>query len=478
MVTIYIGNARCKMTDLDDDNVIRELESHLSYHVQSFEFMPKHGDWDGRYRLFNRKSGVFPIGLLTMSINILKAHKVPYKLIDNREVPDYGTPLKIKQGGSYEARDYQSKAIDAAIKAGSGILKMSTGSGKSYVISSIVAKMNIKTIIYVVSIDLMYQMYDVFNNVFGISIGMVGDGICNIKDITVMTIWSAASAFNSKISSLDAEIKQDKIKKKDAEKVRKCVESANMFVLDECQYAGSNTFQFLSRESKSAIHRFLFSGTPWREAGDDILLEAVSGPQIVNIGASELIEKGFLVRPYITFKSMPTIRNIGSSYPEVYKNFIINNDYRNFYIADSTKKLVQSGRTVLIIYSKIAHGEILQDFIKEQGVQSIILNGGNNSQQRSDSIQKVKDGECKIILASSIFDQGIDIPILDSLIMAGGGKSTARVLQRIGRVMRPYNGKKNAIILDFFDNSKYLRQHSMVRYKTCMTEKEYVVKKK
>jgi len=251
-----------------------------------------------------------------------------------------------------------------------------------------------------------------------------------------------------------------------------------MFVLDECQYAGSNTFQFLSRESKSAIHRFLFSGTPWREAGDDILLEAVSGPQIVNIGASELIEKGFLVRPYITFKSMPTIRNIGSSYPEVYKNFIINNDYRNFYIADSTKKLVQSGRTVLIIYSKIAHGEILQDFIKEQGVQSIILNGGNNSQQRSDSIQKVKDGECKIILASSIFDQGIDIPILDSLIMAGGGKSTARVLQRIGRVMRPYNGKKNAIILDFFDNSKYLRQHSMVRYKTCMTEKEYVVKKK
>jgi superfamily II DNA or RNA helicase len=58
------------------------------------------------------------------------------------------------------------------------------------------------------------------------------------------------------------------------------------------------------------------------------------------------------------------------------------------------------------------------------------------------------------LIASKIFDQGIDIPELDALILAGSGKSSARALQRIGRVIRSYPSKKWANVIEFWDNTQ------------------------
>jgi len=72
MVTIYIENTKCKLNGLNDDKIANEIDNLLSYNVQSYQFMRKQTGWDGRYRLFNKKSGVFPVGLLTMLENVLK----------------------------------------------------------------------------------------------------------------------------------------------------------------------------------------------------------------------------------------------------------------------------------------------------------------------------------------------------------------------------------------------------------------------
>ena len=52
------------------------------------------------------------------------------------------------------------------------------------------------------------------------------------------------------------------------------------------------------------------------------------------------------------------------------------------------------------------------------------------------------------LIASKIFDQGVDIPNLDALVLAGSGKSSGRALQRIGRVIRNAPGKKKAIVVE------------------------------
>jgi len=85
----------------------------------------------------------------------------------------------------------------------------------------------------------------------------------------------------------------------------------------------------------------------------------------------------------------------------------------------------------------------------------------------------MRQGLPQITIASVIFDEGIDCKPLDTLILAGGGKSPTRALQRIGRILRPYPNKREAIAVDFMDNCKYMQSHSSKRASIYETEEEF-----
>lgn len=351
-------------------------------------------------------------------------------------------------------------------------------SGKTLVISMITAHYNIKTVIYVIGIELLYQMKDTLNKLYPeLKVGMVGDGHCDIQDVTITTIWSAASAFGKKASVNDSDFSLDRKKLSEDKNrlVRKMVSDAEMIIADECQYWATKTTSLIHNQSVSAKHRFLFSGTPWREGGDDILIESVGGKQIYDLNASTLIDMGWLVEPKIYFLDVPIKRGVGSTYQQVYDRFIVKNKYRNELICKAAKRLVSKKRKVLILVTKISHGKIIQELLKDD-LRVSSLDGTNKTRERIDAIQDMKDGNLDVLIASKIFDQGIDIPDLDALILAGSGKSSARALQRIGRVIRKgKESKKDAIIVDFLDNCKYLRKHSHARKKIYSTEPSFKI---
>lgn len=85
-----------------------------------------------------------------------------------------------------------------------------------------------------------------------------------------------------------------------------------------------------------------------------------------------------------------------------------------------------------------------------------------------------------ILVHNSIFDEGIDIKMLDSVLLAGQGKSKVRAMQRIGRITRPYTypdgrQKTSAIAVDFRIHDKYLLDHSIAREKMYRTEPGYQI---
>ena len=353
-------------------------------------------------------------------------------------------------------------------------------SGKSFTIASLVAKYNIPTVVYVIGIELLYQMKETIEASYGIECGIVGGGECDTsKAVTIMTIWSAAAAFNKKIKITDNDTTGDSKKHTDKlnkEMVRKRVQEAQLFIFDECQYAASETLQFLHKASVSARHRFLFSGTPWRDTGDDILIEAVSGPRIVDVSATFLIEKGYLVQPKIYFLDVPVMRGVGKTYHDVYKNYVVENEDRNDLIIKAAKQLVRQGKKVLILVVRVGHGNILLEKLQDD-FRIKFLDGTKSPKLRMESIEEMKAGKLDIMIASKIFDQGVDIPDLDALILAGSGKSSGRALQRIGRVIRKADGKKKAIVVEFFDNCKYLRDHSEARIKVYRSESGFDIKR-
>lgn len=398
--------------------------------------------------------------------------KIPRKVAEKRlqKKDVLVTGFKYEEAGY---SDYYGFKVDSDNRYLMADFTVTHNSGKTLVVSSLVAQFNIPTIIYVIGIELLYQMRDTLKDAYGIEAGIVGGGICDTsKSVTIMTIWSAASAFDKKAQITENDTTGEsnvKISGENKKNIQRLVHSAQLFIFDECQYAASETLQFLHKVSVAAKHRFLFSGTPWRDTGDDILIEAVSGPKIYDINATRLINEGHLVPPDIHFVNVPVIRNVGKNYHDVYKKYVVENDDRNDLIIKAARKLVAGGKKVLILVVRVPHGDVLMEKLQEE-FKVKFLDGAKSTKDRLESIKAMKDGKIDILIASKIFDQGVDIPELDALILAGSGKSSGRALQRIGRVIRKFEGKKKAIVVEFYDNCKYLKDHSEARIKVYGSE--------
>lgn len=477
MITLELYNTEAKLTGLKNKKIIKEIDFLLSYQVQGFQFMKTKNNWDGRYRLF-KANCKFPIGMTSTVEEVLNKNKLQYSIVDNRSSIK-NNKIELREETYFSPRDYQIKVRDLAIKNGGGIIQVATGGGKTLIISMILANYNCKTVVYVIGTDLLYQMKDTIEEAFGIECGVVGDGHCDIRQVTVATVWSAAAAFNKKAKFNDSDLNVDSAQKNknlNKEAVKKMITDAELIFVDECQYAASDTIQFLHKASISARHRFLLSGTPWRDTGDDILIESVGGPKFAKVTASYLIKEDYLVPPKIYFVEVPPKTNIGKTYHEIYHNYVVDNEDRNLKIINATKKLVAAGKKVLILVVKREHGSLLFNML-EGDLRVASLDGSNKTKDRKEAVRQMKEGELDVLIASKIFDQGVDIPELDALVLAGSGKSTGRALQRIGRVIRKGPpSKKEAIVVDFYDNCKYLRNHSKTRYKIYKTESEFKIK--
>ena len=72
--------------------------------------------------------------------------------------------------------------------------------------------------------------------------------------------------------------------------------------------------------------------------------------------------------------------------------------------------------------------------------------------------------------------EGLDLPALRTLILAGGGKSSTRALQRVGRITRPWPNKKYGIVIDVWDHIRYFEDHASRRRKIYSTEPKWQIK--
>jgi superfamily II DNA or RNA helicase len=319
--------------------------------------------------------------------------------------------------------------------------------------------------VFVPSLDLLYQTKEVIESVIGREIGIVGDGLCDIKPITISTIWSAANSLSKKTIKFDEEDsgRKERFQTKDKQRIAEAISKMEMFLCDECHMAACASIQLINNAAKSCRFKFGLSGTPNKFTGEDLLIEGVFGRKIIDIPASELIEKGYLVKPTIHFIEIPeSNEDLGNNYQGIYKKFIVENEVRNDRIIELANKLKAAGRKTLILVKNIKHGEALMEKF-DPGTVVYFVRGELDSDERNRIRSDFVKGKIDVIVASAVYDQGIDIANLDALILAGSGKSSGRALQRIGRVIRTFPGKSGAIVIDFIDQAKYLYNHSMKR---------------
>ena len=142
---------------------------------------------------------------------------------------------------------------------------------------------------------------------------------------------------------------------------------------------------------------------------------------------------------------------------------------RNGLVLNAAKALVTKGYQTLVLFNSLKHGKILYELFEEH-MSCAILDGSNSKEEREKVKKDLMNHKIDCVLASRIFDIGVDIPSLSGLVIACGGKSTVKALQRVGRVIRKYPGKKFAVVIDFADQAPYLDNHSKARYRIYTSE--------
>jgi len=454
-------------SDLDSD-MINELDNHLSYRPLGYEHAPsyKNGFWSGKINLLNNNL-TFAAGLSQRVQKFFKNKGISMpiynrnKSIKRKPININDNLLEIKKS----PREYQQRATDIALKEKRGIIRIATGGGKTLVAAMVVAEVGRSAIIYVIGKDLLHQFHDFFEKVFKTKIGIVGDGIFDVRPITIASVWSVGQAFGmkSKKNANDDEKDNEKsVSSEHYDEIRKMVANAEVSILDECHLGAAETIQKISRAIRSE-YTLGMSASPYRDDNADMLIEAIFGKIIIEITASELIKAGYLVAPKIRFIRVPKMLYPPTKYKEIYKEYIVDNPKRNNIIVTGAKKLVEQGFVTMVLFKELEHGKRLYDMISPD-VYCHMLNGKMSSKIRGAVVDEVLEGKCKLILCSSIFDIGVDVPILSGLVLAGGGKSSVRTLQRIGRSIRIAGpNKKFAAVLEFFDDIKYLKDHSKRR---------------
>lgn len=97
----------------------------------------------------------------------------------------------------------------------------------------------------------------------------------------------------------------------------------------------------------------------------------------------------------------------------------------------------------------VAHASFMADFFNRSGLPSVALTGTDSQEARTAAVQKLSRGELKMICSCDVFNEGVDIPDANAILLLRPTQSPVIFQQQIGRGLRLAKGKDACLVLDF-----------------------------
>ena len=439
----------------------REIEQLLRFRPAGFKFAPsyKAKRWDGYISLVQHRQGetFFPVGLFPHVLAQPWAER--YTVIDQRQQPEprclYSNTPQVKLD------PHQLEAVEEAIAAKRGIVQYPTGTGKSYILGELIRRLQRPALVICDKRDLLHQLARDITKATGSPIGLIGDGHWLQADCCVATYQTLYKRLNEPRQAKDT---------------RKFLSEFPIVIADEGQHAEAKTFSEVLKHIP-AYYRFAFSATPFKswqtgkplDRGTMLRVQAFIGPSIARLDIEEAIATGRIVPPDIYFIKGCVWEGKAINFQEEYQLGIVKNRLRNKIIGKIAAALKQKGPTVIIV-DRTEHGLDLRD-----ALQAPFVYGELSTRERAEHYNAFRTGQEPLLIVSKIADEGLDLPNLEHLILAGGGMAPHRQVQRIGRGMRASAGKERVLVFDFEDYGQYISAHSRRRHRAYEREPAYTL---
>lgn len=393
---------------------------------------------------------VLPYGVL---------NQLPKKLIENAIwVSHFKEPTKVDYKADIPLYAYQEAAVDQMLKAKHGILQAPAGSGKTQMGLAMVAKLGKRALWLCHTQDLLRQSRDRASQYMNKKLfGTITAGKVNLgRGITFATVQTMC--------------KLDLAQYKDY---------WDVIITDEVHRV-SGTPSAVTRYQKvlnslSARNKYGLSATVHR--ADDLIKTtyALVGKveHVIPVEAVKSRIMNVSVQPLATGirLSRECLNTDGTICYAKMINYLTETEERN----EGIRRLLienSKGHSTLVLSDRVKHLQALLNSLPETvRKKAVMIDGKMTSKKgkakRQQAIEDMRTGEKKILFATyALAKEGLDIPVLDRLIMATPQKDYAVITQSLGRVARVAPGKKEPIAYDLVDDIRTLIKSYKKRLKT------------
>jgi len=227
-------------------------------------------------------------------------------------------------------------------------------------------------------------------------------------------------------------------------------------IVDECHRAPSRTFT----EAVTAFDcRYMLglSATPWRRDKLSRLIFWHLGDVVHEVDRESLQESGDVLKAEVIIRET-TFRPFSDPTTEYSKMLseLTEDTERNALIASDVAAEANNGSGIALVLSdRKSHCEEMRSILHNSyGIDAAVLTGDLSNKERAWIIARLNAGEIKTLIATGqLIGEGFDCKALSTLFLATPIKFSGRVLQYLGRVLRPAPGKEHARVFDYVDSS-------------------------
>ena len=433
---------------------IFEYEDYYKIYIGSSNLtqsaLKSNEEWN--VKTISKKGSKFQLQVMDKYMSIFEETKI----VDEKFLIDYEkfiNELKKVKGSSLigkfiseqvkiEPNSMQRKALESLNRlrehgGEKSLVIAATGTGKTYMSAFDVKQFNPKRMLFIVHREdiLRKAMSDYRKVIDGKSVGLF-TGTCKDydKDFIFATIQSISSYFNE----------FDK-------------KHFDYIVIDEAHHASSETYKRVLEYFKP---KFLLgmTATPERSEGTDIF-SIFDNNIALEVRLNEALEEELVVPfHYFGITDIESIdyNSIDFDIDKIAKLLQVNErvdfiiEKMNFYGHDGDK------RKCIGFCANVEHANYMASEFNKKGIKSIALTGKDSVDKRQEQITCLEDdnNDLELIFTVDLFNEGVDIPSINLVLMLRPTESSIIFIQQLGRGLRKFEGKEFLTVLDFIGNHK------------------------
>ena len=313
-------------------------------------------------------------------------------------------------------------------RGGNGVAVSMTGSGKTIVGLAAIAALQQPALWITHRKDLAVAVREAVRSVWEVpasAVGYLGEGQTRFgTHLTVAMVQTLAKRDNADL--------QQRI---------------GTIVVDESHHIPAISYHSVLSQFP-AKYRLGLTGTYEREDGLHPLIGALFGPRIV-LPDQVLVQLRRVMLPTIYPVYTRFTAPEGLAWAHLQQARAADTG-RNLQVLKLIRDLAQRGRFVLVLVSRVDHAQYLAHQLTHNHIPAVAVVGSMPVVERQQWYRRFLARRC-VLIATSLADEGLDLPQCDTLVFVTPGKAASNLRQRGGRVMRTALGKGDARIYDVVD---------------------------